>query len=89
MRSRRDYDLTQAPEIIWHYNGDGGEGLCSPFMSSAGKLPNGNALMVQSYNNRIVEVTPSGETVEDYLLQERGHLYRVYKIPPDHPALQA
>ena len=88
MRSRRDYDLTRAPEITWHYNDDGGAGFYSPFMSSARKLPNGNVLMVQSYNNRIVEVTPAGETVEDYQLPERGHLYRVYKIPPTHPALQ-
>ena len=57
-------------------------------MSSARRLPNGNVLMVQSYNNRVVEVTPDGETVADFQMPEQGHLYRVYKISPSHPALR-
>ena len=81
------YDFAKPAEITWHYNSDAGENLYSPFMSSARTLPNGNVLMIQSYNNRVVEVTDQGEKVEDYQLPEAGHLFRIYKIPREHPGL--
>jgi len=82
------YDLRVPPKITWSYNADGSEGFFSPFMSSARSLPNGNVIMVQSHNNRVLEVTAAGEKVADYQLPEKGHLFRVYKLPKDYPAFK-
>jgi hypothetical protein len=84
----RRYDFSKPPQLTWQYNSDGSEGLYAPFMSSARTLPNGNVIMVQSHNNRVLEVTASGEKVADYQLPEKGHLFRVYKLPKDYPAFK-
>ena len=46
----------QPPEIVWNFNGDGKDELYSPFMSGAQRMPNGNTLMVQACDKRIVEI---------------------------------
>jgi len=50
-------EVTPAGEIAWRY----GEGLA--FAHSAKRLAGGNTLIADTNNNRVIEVTPEGETV--------------------------
>lgn len=54
-------------EIVWEYHGDPKESFCSPTMSNAQRLPNGNTLICVATKNRIFEVTPEGEIVWDFI----------------------
>lgn len=82
--------LMGAPaEIVWSYNSDGADDVYSPFMSGAQRMPNGNTLMVQACDKRIVEVTPEGEIVLDFHVGGPGRMFRIYKYPPDHPGIRA
>ncbi len=80
---------TGAPRIDWTYNSDGSRGVYSPFMSGAQRMPNGNTLMVQGCDKRIVEVTPEGGTVLDFHVGGPGRMFRIYKFAPDAPAIRA
>lgn len=77
------------PRIDWSFNSDGAAGFYSPFMSGAQRLPNGNTLMCQSWDKRIVEVTPKGKVVLDFNVGGPGRLFRIYKFAPDAPAIKA
>ena len=57
-------------------------------MSSSRLLPNGNVIMVQGHDNRVLEVTASGETIMDFQIPLPGHIYRVYKYDKNHPGLK-
>lgn len=77
------------PEIAWSYNSDGRDDIYSPFMSGAQRLPNGNTVMVQAFDKRIVEVTPGGEIVLDFHIGGPGRMFRIYKYAPDYPGIIA
>lgn len=79
----------QEPRVTWAFNSDGKTDFYSPFMSGAQRLDNGNTLMCQSWDKRIVEVTPSGEIVLDFNVGGSGRLFRIYKFAPDAPAINA
>lgn len=81
--------IGQAPEINWTFNNDASVDFYSPFMSGAQRMPNGNTLMCQAYDKRIVEITPDGELVMDFHLGGPGRLFRIYKFAPDHPSIKA
>lgn len=81
-------DPMNGAEIVWEYNADGSEGWFSPFMSGARRRPNGNTVSSLGYNKRIREVTPSGETVLDFLPGGPGRTFRVVPIAADHPGLR-
>lgn len=59
----------------------------SPFISSAQRLPNGNTLICEGSNGRIVEVTADHEIVWEYVSPYPGNIpgtnyvYRAYRIP--------
>ena len=55
-----EYDL-EAGERVWTYTGPAFDGLQWP--RDADRLPNGNTLVTDSRNNRILEVDPDGEIV--------------------------
>ena len=76
-------------EIVWSYNSDGRDDVYSPFMSGAQRLPNGNTVMVQAFDKRIVEVTPDGEMVLDFHVGGPGRMFRIYKYAPDYPGIAA
>ena len=78
-----------APEVKWSFNMDGSRDFYSPFMSGVQRLPNGNTLMCQACDKRVVEVTPGGEIVLDFHIGGPGRLFRIYKFAPDHPAIGA
>ena len=63
------------------------EDYFSPFMSGWDRMPNGNTIFVNGHNKQVIEVTPSGERVLDYLVPQNGRKYRVYKYPVDYPGL--
>ena len=77
------------PEIVWKHNGDGRSGFYSPFMSGAQRMPNGNTLMVQACDKRVVEVSPDGRTLMDFRVGGPGRMFRIYKYLPDHPGIGA
>jgi|GEM_PF-1021214 len=76
-------------EITWSYNSDGKDDVYSPFMSGAQRMPNGNTIMVQAFDKRIVEVNPDGEMVLDFHVGGPGRMFRVYKYAPDFPGIVA
>jgi hypothetical protein len=55
-------------EITWQYAGDPARApLDSPLRSEVARLPNGNTLITESDGGRLLEVTPSGEPVWEYV----------------------
>lgn len=81
--------MGEEPEIVWSYNSDGRDDVYSPFMSGARRLRNGNTVMVQACDKRIVEVTPDGDMVLDFHVGGPGRMFRVYKYGPDYPGIIA
>ncbi len=61
---------TQA--ITWQYAGDPEHPLASGVRSSQERLPNGNTLITESEGGRLLEVTPGGQIVWEYLNPVRG-----------------
>jgi len=62
----------------------------SPFISSAQRLPNGNTLITEGSDGRIIEVTAEHETVWEYISPYEGEedfkmnmVYRAYRAPYD------
>ena len=60
----------------------------SPFISSAQRLPNGNTLITEGSDGRLLEVTPEHELVWEYICPYRGvstlpmnWVYRAYRAP--------
>ena len=84
-RADGSYDTGGEPELVWSWNLDAEENYFSPFMSGWDRLANGNTIFVNGHNKQIIEVTPAGERVLDYLVPENGRKYRVYKYPVDYP----
>jgi hypothetical protein len=76
-------------ETVWSYNSDGKDDVYSPFMSGAQRMPNGNTLMMQACDKRIVEVTPDGEMVLDFHVGGPGRIFRIYKYAPDYAGITA
>jgi len=87
-------------EIVWEYapNAGGaadpkaGFDLYSPFISSAQRLPNGNTLVTEGAEGRVIEVTKDREVVWEYISPYlwdagmpaiRNLVYRAYRIPYD------
>ena len=85
VRADGSYDSGREPELVWSWNLDADENYFSPFMSGWDRLANGNTIFVNGHNKQIVEVTPTGERVLDYIVPENGRKYRVYKYPGDYP----
>ena len=61
----------------------------SPFISSAQRLPNGNTLITEGSDGRLLEVTAEHETVWEYISPYWGEqfrlnmIYRAYRVPYD------
>ncbi|MFC1991686.1 DUF1566 domain-containing protein [Chloroflexota bacterium] len=75
-------------EIVWQYGSESGEDqFFSRNISSAQRLPNGNTLITDGTNGRIIEVTPGKEKVWEFNApaSDSGNnaIYRAYRIPPE------
>ena len=58
------YDWEREAEIVWSYAADG---FYSRILSGAQRLPNGNTFITEGYHGRLIEVTPDGETVWEFV----------------------
>lgn len=77
-------------EVVWSYPkmgpGPGGN-LYSSFVCSAQRLVNGNTMITEGGSGRIIEVTPEGDTVWEYLspftggMMKTNMMYRAYRVP--------
>ena len=75
-------------KIVWEYRGTETEPFFSPEKGSAQRLENGNTLIADSENGRIIEVTSEGEIVWEFLnpSMRDGHretIYRAVKVTPE------
>jgi hypothetical protein len=85
-------------DIVWEYspntmnmsNRTSGFGLFSSFISSAQRLPNGNTLITEGSEGRVIEVTKDHEIVWEYISpylwdssapSTRNLVYRAYRVP--------
>jgi hypothetical protein len=59
-------------EVHWSYAGREGEPLDSVARSSQNRLENGNTIVVESMAGRVIEVTPEGEIVWEFVNPVRG-----------------
>lgn len=59
-------------EIVWAYEGTEQDPLKSVLRSEAERLENGNTLITESQAGRLLEVTPEGEVVWEYVNPVRG-----------------
>lgn len=103
MNAKRDYSriLEIDPvslEIVWQYTPTeagfvsplDSSRFYSPFVSSAQRLPNGNTLITEGSDGRLIEVTKEHETVWEYISPYRSSfggpnqmnmVYRAYRVP--------
>lgn len=82
-------------KTVWSYSGGPGDPLYSEIRSAQQRLPNGNTLITDSDQHRIVEVTRSGDIVWEYYNPARIDKKRVPVIrwaqrfaPADMPFLK-
>jgi hypothetical protein len=85
-------------DIVWQYAPNAmdvskqryGFELFSPFISSAQRLPNGNTLITEGSDGRLIEVTKDHEIVWEYISpylwdsgapSARNLVYRAYRVP--------
>jgi hypothetical protein len=59
-------------KIAWQYDGDAAYPLDSSIRSGQQRLANGNTLIIESNGGRVVEVTPRGEIVWEFINPVRG-----------------
>lgn len=85
-------------EIVWQFSpAEMGHGMpfhashfYSPFISSAQRLPNGNTLITEGSDGRLLEVTSDHELVWEYISPYWGKqmpinmIYRAYRYPYDY-----
>jgi hypothetical protein len=55
-------------EVVWQYTDPMRPYFFSPYMGNAQRLENGNTFITESAFGRLFEVTPSGETVWEYVI---------------------
>jgi outer membrane protein assembly factor BamB len=58
--------------VIWEYGGDADHPLSSHWRSDQQRLANGNTLITESNGARLVEITPQGDIVWEYINPVRG-----------------
>ncbi|MHA1940219.1 MAG: arylsulfotransferase family protein [Candidatus Hodarchaeales archaeon] len=73
--------------IVWEYSSK--KDFFSPFMGSAQRLPNGNTLICDGANGRVIEITLKKEIVWEWLNpeldsdQHRGTIYQMMRLTKD------
>lgn len=80
-------------ETVWQYRGDERNPLYSKRMGGVQRLPNGNTLVTESENGRVIEVTAAGEIVWEfhtpYHAGDEGEfiaaICRMARLRPDFP----
>ena len=76
--------------IVWEYRADPPEHFFSLSQGSIQRLPNGNTLLAESDRGRILEVTPTGRIVWEFLCPHRTPagrrraIARAKRLPPQY-----
>jgi len=73
-------------DIVWEYGAESGEQhFFADNACSVQRLPNGNTLIAERDNHRIIEVTPEKEIVWEYFYGGGSSLriYRAFRVPPE------
>ncbi|MDR1512659.1 MAG: aryl-sulfate sulfotransferase [Propionibacteriaceae bacterium] len=86
----------QTLEVVWEHTARSAgwadrSRFYSPYVSSAQRLPNGNTLLTEGSDGRLIEVTAAGETVWEYINPYYSEslggtynmVYRAYRVPYD------
>jgi hypothetical protein len=58
--------------VVWEYHGTPEDPFWSGVRSAQQRLPNGNTLITESDRGRLLEVSPAGEIVWEYVNPDRG-----------------
>jgi hypothetical protein len=75
-----EYDPeARAAAIVWEYRET--PDFYTSIGGDADRLPNGNTLVTDSMNGRVVEVTPAGERVWEYRLPFPFRIYKAVRVP--------
>ena len=90
-------------QIVWMWGAKSGTNFFSHIGSSAQRLPNGNTFMCADTEGQLVEVTPEGDVVweyinpvgtdgeiKTYMINDgpmQNQVFRAYRYGADHPAL--
>jgi hypothetical protein len=92
-----EFDPRDPDHPVWIYtanmSGRPNWWFFSSFISSAQRLPNGNAFITEGMNGRMFEVTPSGQIVWEYVSPhsatllggESNQIFRGYKLADPVP----
>jgi len=93
---------SRSRQITWSYAPKASHSMFSHIGGSAQRLPNGNTLVCSDTEGHLIEVTPAGEVVWEYLnpVTSEGivrfkrddwpmanSVFRAFRIAPDDPAL--
>jgi Arylsulfotransferase (ASST) len=78
-------------QIEWEYTGEPGDPFFSPYISCAQRLPNGNTLICDGGNARLVEVTSGKEIVWEFVTpwhppRSYKSIYRCERYSPEYVA---
>ena len=79
-----NYDWTVDAEIVWQYD----QNFYSRNISGVQRLPNGNTLISEGVPGRLIEVTPAGEVVWEFVNPIQGdnkRVFRARKYAADYP----
>jgi len=83
-------------EIVWEYKAPYPPDFYSPVCGGCERLPNGNTVICDSWNGRILEVTHEGELGWEYISPFVGSIvgmnttmmWRAHRYAPDFPGLK-
>ena len=78
---------------VWNYGYKPSDRFSARYVSGAHRLPNGNTLLADGPNKRLVEVTSSGEKVWEYIITSSVRftdiIYRAIKYPKNYSGIKA
>lgn len=81
------YDWDGDVVVNWSFKGDPPEDMFAPFMSGCDRTPSGNTIFIFGHDKRIIEVTPAGKVVADFIPPGPGRTFRTRRYGHDYPGL--
>lgn len=75
-------EATLPTDVEWYYSGDPDHSFYAAFISGMQRQPNGNTLITDGTNGRIVSVDADGEIVWEYYLPPASWAFRAERYEP-------